>query len=48
MIKEILLSSILSLSVSVRAPNDDTKPYDYEFMTKIENTEGTFTYLYKE
>ena len=48
MIKEILLSSILSLSVSVRAPNDDTKPYDYEFMTKIENTEGSFTYLYKK
>ena len=30
MIKELLLSSILSFSVSVRTPNDDTKPLDYE------------------
>ena len=48
MIKEILLSSILSLSTSVRTSNDDTKPLDYEYMTKIEKTEGNFTYLFKK
>ena len=44
MIKEILLSSILSLSVSVRAPNDAEKAFDYELMTKIEKPDGGFSY----
>ena len=48
MIKEILLSSILSFSVSTRTPNDDTKPLDYEYMTKIEKTDGNLTYLFKK
>ena len=48
MLKELLLSSILSLSVSVRAPNDAEKAFDYELMTKIEKTDGGFTYLYKK
>ena len=48
MIREILLSSILSFSVSVRAPNDTEKAFDYELMTKIEKTDGGFTYLYKK
>tara|TARA_R100000008_G_scaffold69650_1_gene47059 strand:+ start:252 stop:812 length:561 start_codon:yes stop_codon:yes gene_type:complete len=47
MIKELLLSSILSFSISVRTPNDDTKPLDYEYMIKAEKNEGKFTYLEK-
>ena len=47
MIKELLLSSILSFSISVRTPNDDTKPLDYEFMVKAEKIEGNLTYLIK-
>ena len=45
MIKELLLSSILSFSISVRTPNDDTKPLDYEYSIKAEKNEGKFTYL---
>ena len=48
MLKELLLSSILSFSVSVRTPNDTEKAFDYELMTKIEKTDGGFTYLYKK
>jgi hypothetical protein len=48
MIKELLLSSILSFSISVRTPNDDTKPLDYEYSIKAEKNEGKFTYLDKE
>jgi len=47
MIKELLLSSIISLSVSVRTPNDDTKPLDYEYSVKTEKNEGKFTYYEK-
>ena len=47
MIKELLLASILSFSVSVRTPNDDTKPLDYEYSVKAEKNEGKFTYLEK-
>ena len=47
MIKELILSSVLSFSVSVRTPNDATQPLDYEFMTKVENTDGDVTYLLK-
>ena len=47
MIKELLLSSILSFSVSVRTPNDDTKPVDYEYSIKAEKNEGNFTYYEK-
>ena len=47
MFKELLLSSIISFSVSVRTPNDDTKPLDYEYMIKAEKNEGKFTYLEK-
>ena len=48
MIKELLLSSILSFSVSTRTPNDVNEEFDYEFMTKIEKTDGYFTYLFKK
>ena len=45
MIKELLLSSIISFSVFVKTPNDDTKPLDYEYSVKAEKNEGKFTYL---
>ena len=47
MIKELLLSTILSFSISVRTPNDDTKPLDYEYSIKAEKNEGKFTYYEK-
>ena len=34
-------------SVSVRTPNDETKPLDYELSIKLEDTEGKFRYLIK-
>ena len=47
MINELLAAAILSTSFSVRTPNDDTKPLDYEFMVKAEKTEGNFTWSVK-
>ena len=47
MFKELLLSSIIGFSVSVRTPNDDTKPLDYEYSVKAEKNEGKFTYYEK-
>jgi len=47
MLKELLLSSIISFSISTRTPNDDTKPLDYEYSIKAEKNEGKFTYLEK-
>ena len=47
MIKELLLSAIISTSFSVRTPNDDTKPLDYEFSVKGEKSKGNFTYNLK-
>ena len=47
MINELILASIISFSVSVRTPNDDTKPLDYEYSIKAEKNEGKFTYLEK-
>tara|TARA_Y100000593_G_scaffold52751_1_gene98955 strand:- start:119 stop:679 length:561 start_codon:yes stop_codon:yes gene_type:complete len=47
MFKELLLSTIIGFSVSVRTPNDDTKPLDYEYSVKAEKNEGKFTYLEK-
>ena len=47
MINELLAAAILSTSFSVRTPNDDTKPLDYEFMLKLEQNEGDLTYLIK-
>ena len=34
-------------SVSVRTPNDDTKPLDYELSIKLNDTNGKFQYLLK-
>ena len=47
MINELLLSAVLSTSFSVRTPNDDTKPLDYEFSVRAEKNEGNFTYNVK-
>ena len=47
MINELLAAAILSTSFSVRTPNDDTKPLDYEFMVKAEKTDGNFTWSFK-
>ena len=44
MITNLLLATILSTSFSVRTPNDDTKPLDYEYSIRGEKTEGNFTY----
>ena len=44
MINELLIAAILSTSFSVRTPNDDTKPLDYEFSVRAEKNEGNFTY----
>ena len=33
--------------MSVRTPNDDTKPLDYEYSVKAEKNEGKFTYYEK-
>ena len=34
-------------SISVRTPNDDTQPLDYELSIKFEDTNGKFRYLLK-
>ena len=47
MIKELLLATIISTSVSVRTPNDEDKPLDYEFSVKAEKNEGKFTFYEK-
>ena len=47
MLKELFLSSILSLSIGVRTPNDDTKPVDYEYSISAEKNKGKFTYFEK-
>ena len=41
------LSTELSTSVSVRTPNDDDKPLDYEYSIKFEDTNDKFQYLLK-
>ena len=47
MLKELLLATIVSTSLSVRTPNDVEKELDYEFSVKIENTNKNFQYLLK-
>ena len=41
------LSAEWGTSFSVRSPNDDTKPLDYELSIKFEDTDGKFKYLIK-
>tara|TARA_B100002019_G_C21170317_1_gene548068 strand:- start:347 stop:958 length:612 start_codon:yes stop_codon:yes gene_type:complete len=53
--KRLLLSLLISLglssewgtSVSVRTPNDDTQPLDYELSIKLDDNEGKFRYNLK-
>ena len=55
MVKNILLAVLVSFgmatewggSISVRTPNDDTHPLDYEFSIKLEDTDGKLKYLFK-
>jgi hypothetical protein len=55
MIKKILLLTLITFglssewgtSFSVRTPNDDTQPLDYEVSIKLEDTEGKLKYLFK-
>ena len=55
MIKNLLLIILLSLglsaewgtSISVRTPNDDTQPLDYELSIKLDDNEGKFRYNLK-
>ena len=48
MINELLAAAILSTSFSVRTPNDDTKPLDYEYSRPCLVPEGSFTLLVKK
>ena len=41
------LSAEWGTSVSVRTPNDDIHPLDYELSVKLEDTDGKFQYLLK-
>ena len=41
------LSAEWGTSVSVRTPNDETKPLDYELSIKLNDTNGKFQYLLK-
>ena len=55
MIKKLLLATLITFgmtnelgtSFSVRTPNDDDKPLDYEYSIKVEDTEGNVQYLLK-
>jgi len=44
---QFLIPLIISTSLSVRTPNDDTKPLDYEVSVKAEDNEGDFKYSFK-
>jgi hypothetical protein len=54
MIKKLLLILVSfgmatewGASISVRTPNDVTKPLDYEYSIKLEDTDGKLKYLFK-
>ncbi len=47
MLKELLLATIVSTSLSVRTPNDVEKELDYEFSIKLEDTNDKIQYLLK-
>ena len=55
MIKKLLLLTLVSFglstewgtSASVRTPNDNIHPLDYEFSIKLEDTDGKLKYLFK-
>ena len=43
----LLLATLIGLSFSVRTPNDDTKPLDYEIAVKSAKEAGKFQYFVK-
>ena len=55
MVKKIILLLLLSfglatelgVSASVRTPNDNSAPLDYELSIKLNDTNGKFQYLLK-
>ena len=55
MIKKLLLVTLITFGItnewgtsfSVRTPNDDSEPLDYELSIKLEDTDGKFKYLLK-
>jgi len=47
MFKELILASIVSVSLSIKTSNDDTKPHDYEFMVMSEKYSDNFSYFIK-
>ena len=48
MLKEFLLSAIISSSLSIKSSNDETKPHDYDVMIKLEKNEDNISYLIKK
>ena len=47
MFKELILSTIISTSLSIKTSNDDMKPNDYEFMIQAEKNTDRFAYFIK-
>ena len=47
MFKELILSTIISTSLSIKTSNNDTKPNDYEFMIQAEKNTDRFEYFIK-
>jgi len=47
MFKELFLSSIISMSLSLKTSNDETKPHDYEFMIQTEKKNDNYSYYIK-
>ena len=47
MLKELFLSTIISMSLSLKTSNDDTKPHDYEVMIQAEKKSDSFSYFIK-
>ena len=45
MFKELFLSTIISMSLSLKTSNDEAKPYDYEVMIQAEKKSDDFSYF---
>ena len=48
MLKELFLSTIISMSLSLKTSNDDIKPHDYEVMIQAEKKNDSFSYFIKK
>ena len=47
MFKELFLSTIISMSLSLKTSNDETKPYDYELMIQAQKDDKNLSYFIK-